>query len=107
MLYKTEMNFTDNDLTKLSKEQLITLVKNSIKEKNPKPKPQKLLSKQELFESIIESLEKEFTNIEGETIISKLIDTGRFSNVQARKYLNDACKFGFLYEPKPGYFRRV
>ncbi len=101
------MNFINDDLTKLSKEQLIALVKNSTKEKNTKPKPQKLLSKQELFESIIESLEKEFANIEGEAIISKLIDTGRFSNVQARKYLNDACQFGFLYEPKPGCFRHV
>lgn len=101
------MNFTDDDLGELSKEQLIALVKNSRKENKPNSKPKKLLSKQELFENIMISLESKYDNVEGEIIVNELVKTRRYSLVKARKCISDACRSGYLTEPKLGFFSRV
>ena len=101
------MKFTDDHLSDLSKEELIALVKNSSKEKPSKPKPQKLPSKQELFDIIMDSLESEHGVVPGELIIDALVKTGRFSLVKARKYLSDASRACDVVEAKSGCFRRV
>ena len=100
------MKFTDDDLVNLSKEDLIALVKESHKTQS-KPKPKKFPSKPELFDIIMNSLELEYGEPEGELIIDELVKTGRFSLVQARKYLSDASRAGYVIESKMGCFRRV
>lgn len=99
------MNFTDDDLTKLSKEQLITLVKESQKTKKSKPKSQKIPSKQELFDITMNLLESKHDDVDGDLIIDTLVKSGRFSLVQARKCLSDASRSGYVIESKMGCFR--
>lgn len=83
------MNFTDDDLNNMTKDQLIELVKNSQKTKS-KPKSKKLPSKPELFDNIMESTESEYGDVPGDLIIDALVKTERFSLVKARQYLSDA-----------------
>ncbi len=95
------MDSTDDDLTKLSKEQLIALVKEKTKTKTKPP------SKLELFDMTMDSLESEHGEPEGDLIIDALVKTGRFSPIQARKCLSDASLACYVIESKTGCFRRV
>lgn len=101
------MDFTDDDLIQLSKEELIALIKESHKTKKSLPKSQKIPSKQELFDITMNSLESEYGDVDGDLIINALVKTGRFSLIQARKCLSDASRACYVIESKSGCFRRV
>ena len=44
---------------------------------------------------------------QGSVVFPTDAKTNRFTELQARTYVRKACDFGYLYEPKPGYFKRA
>jgi len=95
------MKFTKDDLHQLTENQILNLLNKKILKL-----PKKSLSKNETFEQTITSLEKEYPEgIPGEKIILELEKTGIFIRIQARNHLDRYCRGGYLFEPKPGYFK--
>ena len=68
----------------------------------------KTLSKKETFGSIIEKLEKAYPEgIPKELMLDKLVESGKFSKMESRDYLDKLHITGFMYEPKLGYLSIV
>ena len=103
------IEYSDDQLSKLSQKQLIDVIKNATpNQKHDTVKKQKFLSKQQLFENVIKLLaNKEDGYIKADQIVPELVKTNRFTELQARTYVRKACDFGYLYEPKPGHFKRA
>ena len=90
-----------DELSKLTKKQLIEIIKN-------KTPTKKLLSKQEIFENVMQDLQdKTGSSVSGDLIISELVKTARFTNLQARNHLDKMHTAGRVFQPKLGYFQLV
>ena len=102
------LELSPDELSKLTKKQLIEIIKNNTSEQKNEGLTKKLLSKQELFENIMQDLQnKTESAVPGELIISELVKTGRFTNLQARSYLDKMYTAGRVFQPKLGYFQLV
>ncbi len=102
------LEFSPDELSKLTKKQLIEIIKNNTTEQKNKEPTKKLPSKQELFENIMQDLQnKTGSAVPAELIMSELVKTDRFTNLQARSYLDKMHTVGRVFQPKPGYFQLV
>ena len=71
-------------------------------------KPQSEISKLKLFMDIFTSLAGQDKNdVEEKNFIQELIQSGKFTEDDAKNYLNKAMQNGQIYERKAGYYSKA
>lgn len=71
-------------------------------------KPHSEVSKMQLFMDVLKSLEGENkTAVEEKKFVEELVKTDKFSEDEAKKYLQRMLKEASIYESKPGHYNRV
>jgi replicative DNA helicase Mcm len=71
-------------------------------------KPQSVVSKEKLFMDVFKGLAGEQNaDVADKTLVDELVKTGKFSDEDARKFIQKFSREGQIYERQPGFWSRV